>query len=377
MKFLSAGESHGKKNVVIIDDVPCGINLSEKDINFELKRRSEGLGRSLRQDQETNLCRIVSGVDEGKTTGNPVCIEVENNGDGNFEEFNIARPGHADLNGVIKYNFDSVKNVVERASARETVSRVAAGTLAKNFLAEIGVEVYSYVVCVGSAVLEEPLTNLMSDIPSQTEIAMSEVMCPDKKISEKIIEQITRAANEGDSLGGKIKVVSVGLVPGLGGYSQGYSRIDSKLAKAMLSVPSVKTFEIGSAVYQSKNVSSASLDMIEINEHNGAFYRSTNYSGGIEGGMTNGMPLILSASVKPVPTINKTVKTIDLDNFSQVNLTCKTRSDICVVPNVAVICESEIAIVLANEYQDKFGHDSIVDIKFAVDAYKQRIKSLN
>lgn len=377
MKFLSAGESHGIKNVVIVDDVPCGINLTEKDINFELKRRSEGLGRSTRQDQETNLCRIISGVEDGKTTGNPVCVEIDNNVESNSEEFNIARPGHADLNGVIKYNFDSIKNVSERASARETVSRVVAGTLAKNFLADVGVEVYSYVVGVGSAVLEESLTNLIDDIPSQTEIAMSEVMCPDNNVSEKIIDQITRAAKEGDSLGGKIKVVSVGLIPGLGGYSQGYSRIDSKLAQAMLSVPSVKTFEIGSANYQSANVGSASLDMIEINNHDGSINRSTNYSGGVEGGMTNGMPLVLSACVKPVPTISKSVKTIDLDNFSQVNHTSEIRSDICVVPNVAVICESEIAIVLANEYQDKFGHDSIIDIKFAVDAYKQRIKSLN
>ena len=263
MRYLTAGESHGEKLVIIIDDVPSGINLTEKDINFELKRRSSGPGRSTRQNDEANTCSLVSGLRNGRTTGNPVCVEIQNF-PGEFESNNfIVRPGHADLNGVIKHNFDDCENVAERASARETAARIIAGVIAKNMLADFDVEVYGYVTSIGSVSIKSDETNMPDNLPDMSSIAMSEVMCPDLKASEKMIKQIERAYEEGDSLGGSLRVVAVGLVPGLGGYSQGYDRLDSKMAAVVASVPSVKEISFGSAEYVSSNVGSVGIDQIE------------------------------------------------------------------------------------------------------------------
>lgn len=375
MHYLTAGESHGEKLVIIIDDVPSGISLSEKDINFELKRRSSGPGRSTRQESEVNECKIVSGLRDGRTTGSPVCVEIENF-QGQSESNNyVVRPGHADLNGVIKYNFDDCENVAERASARETAARIVSGVVAKNMLAEFEVEVYGYVTSIGSVQIKVDETNMPQTLPDMSSIAMSQVMCPDSKASEKMIKQIDRAADEGDSLGGSLRVVAVGLVPGLGGYSQGYDRLDSRLAAAVASVPSVKEVSFGSAQFVSDNVGSAGIDQIE-KDVNGGFIRKSNFAGGLEGGMTNGMPLVVGARVRACPTVKKPVKTIDLESMEEVNNTSDKRSDVCVVPNVAVVCESEVALTLANAYMDKFGHDSLSDIKFALDAFKHRVKEM-
>lgn len=375
MRYLTAGESHGEKLVVIIDDVPSGVSLTEKDINFELKRRSEGPGRSTRQDSEANTCNITSGISNGRTTGNPVSVEIANFAGEHKSNSSVVRPGHADLNGVIKYNFDDCENVAERASARETAARIVAGVIAKNMLAEFNVEVYGYTVSIGSVSIKLEETNMPQTLPDMSSIAMSEVMCPDGKATEKILKQISRAAEEGDSLGGSLRIVAVGLIPGLGGYSQGYSRLDSCLAAAVTSVPSVKEVSFGSADFVSANVGSAGIDQIQ-KDANGGFIRKTNYAGGLEGGMTNGMPLVIGAKVRPCPTIKKPVRTIDLETMNEVSNTSDKRSDVCVVPNVAVVCESEVALTLANAYMDKFGHDSLSDIKFAVDAYKHRINEM-
>lgn len=375
MHYLTAGESHGEKLVVIVDDVPSGITISEKDINFELKRRSTGPGRSSRQDNENNTCHIVSGVRDGRTTGNPVCVEVQNfQGDCKSNNF-VVRPGHADLNGVIKYNFDDYKNVSERASARETVARVIAGVIAKNMLVEFDVEVYGYVTSIGSVSINVDETNLAQNLPDMSTIAMSEVMCPDTQASQKMVNQIQRAADAGDSLGGRLRIVAVGLVPGLGGYSQAYDRLNSRLAASVASVPSVREVGFGSSQFISENVGSAGIDQIE-KVAEGGFARRTNFAGGLEGGMTNGMPLIISVKVRPCPTVKKPVKTIDLETMDEVSNVSDKRSDVCVVPNVAVVCESEVALTLANAYMDKFGHDSLSDIKFALHSYKHRINEM-
>lgn len=375
MRYLTAGESHGEKLVIIIDDVPCGITLCEKDINFELKRRSSGPGRSSRQISEENSCKIVSGLQNGKTSGNPVCVEIPNFTDGPECDNFVVRPGHADLNGVIKYNFDDCENVVERASARETAARIVAGVVAKNMLAEFDVEVYGFVTSIGSVSIKTDEANMPDSLPDMSSIAMSEVMCPDADASEKMIKQIQRAAEAGESLGGSIELVAVGLVPGLGGYSQGYARLDSKIAAAVASVPSVKEVGFGSAAYVSENVGSVGLDNI-CKLSSGGFTCSSNFAGGLEGGMTNGMPLIVKAKVRPCPTVNKPVKTIDLESMDEVSNTSDRRSDICVVPNVAVVCESELALCLANAFIEKFGQDSLSDIKFTVDAYIHRINEM-
>lgn len=374
MQYLTAGESHGEKLVVIVNDVPCGIGLSEKEIIFELKRRSKGPGRSSRQSSETNTCKIASGVSKGKTTGNPVCVEIPNFTQQPQTNDFIARPGHADLNGAIKYNFDDCENVVERASARETAARIVAGVVAKNMLAELEVEVYGYVTSIGSVSIKVDETNMPETLPDMSSIAMSDVMCPDPKASEKIVKQIQRAIDAGETLGGSIRLVAVGLVPGLGGYSQSYDRLNSKIAAAVASVPSVKEVAFGSAAFVSDNIGSLGID--NIIKTNTGFARKTNYSGGIEGGMTNGMPLVMSAMVRPCPTLRKAVDTIDLETMKEINFVSDKRSDVCVVPNVAVVCENELALTLANAYLDKFGRDSLSDIKFGVDAYKHRIDEM-
>lgn len=375
MHYLTAGESHGDKLVCIVDDVPSGIALSEKEINFELKRRSSGPGRSSRQDEESNTCKIVSGVNDGKTTGNPVCVEIENSATTHEINSYVMRPGHGDLPGVLKHNFDDSENVDERTSARETAARLVAGVIAKNLLANFDVEVYGYVSAIGSVKIKEDEKNLPSGLPSMSDIGVSDVLCPDAKASQQMLKQIDKAAKAGDSLGGAISLVAVGALPGLGCYSQGKNRLDSKLAAAVMSVPSVKNVSVGSADFMSENLGSASQDTIR-KTANGIAYEA-NYCGGIEAGMTNGMPVCLRAKVKPVPTLKQAGRAVDLETMSEIDWATDRRSDVCVVPNVAVVCESEMALVLANAYLDKFGCDTLSDIKFAVDTYRQRIQELN
>ena len=370
MRYLTAGESHGEKLVVIVEGVPSGIGLSEKEINFELKRRSKGPGRSSRQSEESNLAKIVSGVSASKTTGNPVCVEIENSFSDAEVNHYVMRPGHADLPGVLKHNFDDAQHVSERASARETAARLVAGVIAKNMLAEFGVEVYGYVDQIGNVAMKEDLTNM--NLPEMSAIAMSEVSCPDAKASAAMLKLIDRAEKAGDTLGGGVKLVAVGLLAGLGGYSQGDSRLDSKIAGAVASVPSVKEVSIGSASFMSQNFGSDVSDFMHKGE--GSIVRESNFSGGLEGGMTNGMPLIVGAKVRPVPTLHKQHQTVDLENGAEISWQSDRRSDVCVVPSVAVICETELALCLANAYLDKFGHDAMCDIMPAVEAYKTRVK---
>lgn len=315
MHYLTAGESHGEKLVVIVDGVPSGIGLSEKEINFELKRRSKGPGRSSRQDEESNIAKIISGVADGKTTGNPVSVEIPNAAtDAEFNDF-VMRPGHADLPGLVKHGFNDAKNVSERASARETAARLVAGVIAKNMLAEFGVEVYGFVSEIGNVVMKLDATNM--SLPDMSAIAMSEVMCPDAKASAGMLKLIDRAAKAGDTLGGAINIVAVGLTPGLGGYSQGGSRLDSKLAGAVASVPSVKEVSFGSTAFMSQNYGSDVADYMH--KSGSGITRETNYSGGLEGGMTNGMPLFVGARVKPVPTLAKQHQTVDMENGSEIS----------------------------------------------------------
>ena len=371
MKYLTAGESHGEKISVIVDGVPSGVGLSENDINFELKRRSSGPGRCSRQDEESNSAKIVSGLTDGLTNGNPVCVEIENTASVNEENNYVVRPGHGDLAGLMKHNFENFESVAERTSARETAARIVAGVISKNLLASFGVEVYGYVSSIGSAKMKEDLTNMPGTLPDMTSIGISEVLCSDAKASQNMLKQIEKAKNAGDSLGGAITLTCVGAVAGLGGYSQGYDRIDSKIAQAVMSVPSVKEICIGSADYVCEKLGSEALDLIHKTET--GISQDTNYSGGIEAGMTNGMPVVVRAKVKPVPTIAKEMPAIDLETGKEISWASDRRSDVCVVPNVAVVCESELAFVIANAYLEKFGSDCLEDIILAVDSYKTRI----
>lgn len=387
MQYVTAGESHGPCLSAIVSDVPAGIKISEASLNADMARRQSGYGRGGRQLIEKDIVRITGGIRFGKTLGSPVGMMVENRDWQNWTErmnvFGCApadlirevtpRPGHADLVGIMKTNSDDCRDILERASARETAARVAASGIPREFLAEMGVEILSYVTAIGSASMkqDDPFTRGVPYKP--LDIESSPVRCPDPQASQAMVAAIDEAAAQGESLGGVFRVVVRGLVPGLGGYEAASERLTSKLGAALFSIPAMKGVEFGLGFESARRVGSQVHDPIELN--GATFTRGSNNAGGLEGGMTTGLPLIITVAMKPIPTLMTPLKTINLDTL-EVEEASKERSDTCAVPAAAVVAESEIAFVLATAYQDKFGRDNMADIKAAVSAYKERLRTL-
>ena len=363
MKYVTAGESHGKNLTIIIDDVPAGISLSEDDINRELVRRSDCVGRSYRQAMEDDRAKITAGVFDRKTTGAPVCVTIDNNVEDEDSSLmnTVARPGHADFTGSIKYLEPNTKIARERASARETASRIVAGVIAKNMLDELGVSVFSYVRQIGKASFND---SFIFDDPSTLQYLKNApaTMCsiPHKRTSKKAVRLINKAVRQGNTLGGYFRVIVNGLTPGLGGYAQGTDRLTSKLSASVCSVPAIKCVEFGIGHKSSNKFGVSILDQFSNLGDKG---RKTNFAGGLEAGITNGMPLILGAYVKPFSSTKKPVTCFDFQDGSTVSYEGKTRSDCCGVQSAAVIAEGEVAVVIADAYMNKFGHDSLVEIK--------------
>jgi len=389
MNYITAGESHGPLLTTIVSGVPSGLTISEAQINTDLARRQGGYGRGARQSIETDKVRIASGLRFGKTLGSPITLQIKNKDWENWEERMAAmgeapaklkrevnpRPGHADLVGALKYNTDDCRNILERASARETAARVAAAGIAREFLADLGVEVYSYVTQIGSVVLpeEEPMVSAPDYKP--LEIETSELRCPDSATSEAMKEEIDKARKEGESLGGVFRVVVCGLLPGLGSFTTPTQRLNSQLGAALFSIPAVKGVEFGIGFEAANRVGSKVHDSIQLTKKSG-FTRKTNNAGGLEGGMTTGMPLIATVAMKPIPTLMQPLQTVNMDTL-EVEEASKERSDVCAVPACAVVAEAEVAFVLAEAYLKKFGCDTMADIKAAIKAYKQRIKTMS
>lgn len=387
MQYVTAGESHGPCLSAIVSDVPAGIKISEASLNADMARRQSGYGRGGRQLIEQDTVRITGGVRFGKTLGSPVGMMVENKDWQNWTDrmsvFGNAptdlvrevtpRPGHADLLGIMKTNSDDCRDILERASARETAARVAASGIPREFLAEMGVEILSYVTSIGSAGMkhDDPFTQGVSYKP--LDIESSPVRCPDPQATEAMIAAIDEAKAQGESLGGVFRVVVRGLVPGLGGYEAADSRLTSKLGAALFSIPAMKGVEFGLGFEAARRVGSQVHDPIELN--GSTFTRGSNNAGGLEGGMTTGLPLIITVAMKPIPTLMTPLQTINLDTLD-VEEASKERSDTCAVPAAAVVAESEVAFVLATAYQDKFGRDNMADIKAAVATYKERLRTL-
>ena len=381
IRFTTAGESHGPGLVTIVEGLPAGLELAPEDLDRDLARRQLGHGRGGRMKIESDRAEVTSGVRHGRTLGSPVTIRVANRDyanwdermnpwpvDGQPEEVHLPRPGHADLAGVQKYGFTDVRNVLERASARETAARVAAGALAKAFLRRLGVEVHSHVIGIGAVTAPAPDELGPEDFANVDD---SPVRCLDAEASAAMVEHIDQARKANESLGGVFEVRAFGLVPGLGSHISWETRMDGLVAHAIMSIQAMKGVGVGDAFDVATRPGSQAHDEIFWDEERG-YYRETNRAGGLEGGMTTGDPLIVRGAMKPLPTLTKPLRSVDIATKEPAQA-LRERTDSCTVPAAGVVGEAMIALVLARAYRDKFGGDHIDDAAAAVDAYRERI----
>ena len=386
LRYLTAGESHGQALVVIVEGLPAGMLVTAKDISDELARRRLGFGRGPRQKFEEDEIVLISGIRHGRTLGSPVAIEIKNSewsrSDVWHEEMSPApgktkkpltqpRPGHADLTGMQKYGFDDARDVLERASARETAARVAAGALAKVLLAQINVSVISHVLQLGTARNENPVRPQPKDL---AKIDESSVRCFDAKSESEMIAEIEAAAKDGDSLGGIVEVLAFGLPVGLGSYVHWDRKIDGLLAQAVMSIQAVKGVEIGNGFDVASRRGSQAHDAITWDETENSYKRETTLAGGTEGGMSTGEMLVVRAAMKPLSTLNRpTLKTVDMVT-KQETVSFKERTDVTAVPAMGVVAETMVALVLAQEAQRKFGGDSVAEFTTNVKNFAQRLR---
>lgn len=387
MQYITAGESHGPELTTIVSGVPAGVAISIDRIDRDLARRQGGYGRGGRQAIERDKATMTSGVRFGITTGAPIAITVHNRDWQNWTErmahFGEApeglvrevtpRPGHADLVGILRNNTDDCRNILERSSARETAARVAATGIAREFLADLGVEIFSYVTSIGSVRLFEDEDTLAELIHSPAPIEFSEVRCPDEHTSQAMMSEIDAARAAGESLGGTFKVVATGLVAGLGNFASGPERLTSKIGSAMFSIPAIKGVEFGLGFKAADLPGSKVHDPIVLNGCD--FVRTSNNAGGLEGGMTTGMPLVVSAAMKPIPTLMNPLRTINIDTL-EVEEASRERSDVCAVPAAAIVAEGELAMVLADAYTQTFGCTSMADLRANIESYKARLATM-
>jgi chorismate synthase len=381
LRFTTAGESHGPGLVAIVEGMPAGLELDRTALDREMARRQLGHGRGGRMKIESDTVEIRSGVRHGRTLGSPIAVLVANRDYPNWdermnpwpveaevEETHLPRPGHADLAGLQKFGFTDVRNVLERASARETAARVAAGSIAKGFLDAVGVQVHSHVIQIAS--VGTPQRDDLS--PEDFEgVDDSPVRNLDPDISQAMVEEIDRLRKENESLGGKFEVRAFGLVPGIGSPVAWSEKLDGRLAQAICSIQSVKGVSLGEAWDVAGRPGSEAHDEIFWSEDRG-WYRETNRAGGLEGGMTNGEPLVVQAAIKPISTMTQPLRSVDTETKDPAQA-MRERTDSTVVPAAAVVAESMVALVVAAAYREKFGGDHIDDVLSALSAYKERI----
>jgi len=382
LRLITAGESHGPGLTCIIEGLPAGLELDRDAINADMARRQLGHGRGGRMKIERDRADVTAGVRHGRTLGGPVALQVPNRDYANWEErmnpwpveeavpeVHLPRPGHADLVGTWKYRTTDVRNILERASARETAARVAGGAVAKAFLRALGVEIRSHVTRITGVVAptpERPLT-----VADFEHVDASPVRCLDPDASRAMVEEINRLRKANESLGGTFEVIAFGLVPGLGSHVSWEERLDGRIAQAMMSIQAIKGVAIGDGFDLAAVPGSQAHDEIFYRE-DGGFYRETNRAGGLEGGMTIGTPLVVRAAMKPIPTLTKPLRSVDIAT-KQPAQALRERTDSCTVPAAAVVGEAMLAFVLADAYRRKFGGDHIDDVREAVRAYEERI----
>ena len=381
LKLTTAGESHGPGLTCIVEGLPAGLHLERDQIDRDLARRQLGHGRGGRMKIESDRADVTSGVRHGRTLGGPITLQVINKDYANWEErmnpwpvesepaeVHLPRPGHADLVGTQKYGLTDVRDILERASARETAARVAGGALAKEFLRALGVEVFSHVIQVTG--VKAPLRDDLTPIDF-VGVDDSPVRCLDPDASRAMVAEINALRKANESLGGVFEVRAFGLVPGLGSHVSWEERLDGRLAQAILSIQAMKAVAIGDGVEVAGVPGSQAHDEIFYDEERG-YYRETNRAGGVEGGMTNGDPVVVRGWMKPLPTLTKPLRSVDIETHEPAQA-LRERTDSCTVPAAGVVGEAMVAFVLADAYRRKFGGDHIDDVRAAVDAYRRRI----
>ncbi|QKS71095.1 chorismate synthase [Paenalkalicoccus suaedae] len=389
MRFLTAGESHGPTLTAIIEGVPSQLPLTAEDINEHLARRQKGYGRGRRMQIEKDQVQILSGVRHGKTTGAPITLQVENKDWTHWtkimgaeplseeEEAEVKRkltrprPGHADLNGAIKYRHRDMRNVLERSSARETTVRVAVGAVAQVILKQFGIELAGHVLEIGDVKATTSEFTTVAELKKVTEA--SEVRCMDEEASEKMKQAIDDAKENGDSIGGIVEVVAENVPIGLGSFVHYDRKLDGKIAQAVLSINAFKGVEVGLGFEAARMKGSQVHDEIAYSEERG-FYRMSNRLGGFEGGMTNGMPVVVHGAMKPIPTLYKPLRSVDIDSKEPFTASIE-RSDSCAVPAAAVVAEAAVAWELADAFLDKFGSDTMDDIKKHYEMYQEEARN--
>ncbi len=382
MRYITSGESHGRALTAIVLGMPAGVPISQTDIDNDLARRQSGYGRGGRMKIESDRGLLLSGVRFGRTIGSPVTVTIANKDWENWTDvmassgkdagrarITAPRPGHADLSGMLKTRSTDARDILERASARETAARVAAGAIAKSLLGEFGVRVRSWVFSIGDVAV--PLVGDPAAVDFDA-AESSDVSCPDEVTAEAMRRAIDAARDAGESLGGTFFVVADGLVPGLGTYAEAGGRLDARFSSAVVSIPAIKGVEFGDGFAAAARPGSLVHDEIVLDPQRG-YSRRTNRAGGIEGGMSNGEPIVIRAAMKPIPTLMTPLQTVDTDTGQPVEASTE-RSDVCAVPAAAVVAEAEVAMVLADAYLDAFGGNNLEDILAALDAYRTRVR---
>ncbi len=386
MRFLTAGESHGPQLVAVVEGMPAGFDIDPAKINHELARRQKGYGRGGRMAIERDVVRIVSGVRFGHSLGSPITMMVENldyknwvkrmsidpNDRDEGRPVTRPRPGHADLAGVLKYNLDDVRDVLERASARETTARVAVGALARQVLEPFGVDVLGYVVSIGAIKAKTPNQMLLAELRAITE--QSQVRVADPEAERAIIAEIDACKKTGDTLGGVVEVTATGLPVGLGSHVQWDRKLDGRLAFALLSLQAVKGVEFGMGFEAAAVRGSLLHDEIGYDTEARHFTRLSNNSGGTEGGMSTGEPMRVRVAFKPLSTLMQPLHSVDIKTKAAAMGTIE-RSDVCAIPAAAVIAEAAVAFELANSFLEKFGGDSLTEIRRNYQGYLEQVRA--
>jgi chorismate synthase len=392
IRYLTAGESHGPQLSAIIEGLPAGLKISEASINADLARRQGGYGRGGRMQIETDTIEILSGVRWGETIGSPVTLAIRNRDWENWKDKMSAsesarddkirvtrsRPGHADLAGVMKYRHRDVRNVLERSSARETAARVAVGAVAKSLLAEFGIQVLGYVSAIGSIKAESNDIS-MKNIKEIT--LQSDFYTFDSAAESRMRTLVDRARESGDSVGGVIEVTVSGVPIGLGSHVHWDRKLDARIAMAVMSVQAIKGVEIGMGFESAARPGSLVHDEIYYDSSRisrgdlSGYYRKSNNAGGIEGGITNGEPVVIRAAMKPIPTLYKPLMSVDLSSHESIEATVE-RSDVCAVPAATVVIEAVVAIEIANAFLEKFGADSLEELRTNYEGYLEYLKTL-
>ncbi|MBI4687232.1 MAG: chorismate synthase [Nitrospirae bacterium] len=396
LRYLTSGESHGKALLCTLEGLPSSVPVSSEDINKDLRRRQGGYGRGGRMKIESDTAQILSGVRHGKTIGSPISLLIENKDWQNWQDImspdnpqspipnpqsvTRPRPGHADLAGTLKYNTHDVRDILERSSARETAARVALGAIARKFLSEFGVSIGSYVMQIGSVQIQDP--RLKTPYPELfLKADLSPLRCPDEEGTQKMTALIDDAIQKGDTLGGIFKLAVLGVPPGLGSHIHWDRRLDGRLSQAIMSIQAIKGVEIGTGFRMAERFGSEVMDEIfyraQSTEHRAqtkkvGFYRKTNNAGGIEGGISNGMPIVLRAVMKPIPTLRKPLRSVDIITKEPFEAAYE-RSDTCAVPAASVVAEAMTALVIAEAFLEKFGGDSMDEVKRNYEGYLEQI----